>query len=181
MSDLNFPWLNVEPFLHVLSLNNLERRVEPPFPVSNQQTCYWYIQLQYPDHWYKYWTGLVLQLSLEEQHWDGSPVRCSPIWYNPLSSALQTVLHWAYHEPALPTVGQLVQKDVVRNGIKSLAKIQNYVCHLPFIHKVRDLILEGYKIKQDHFMITAAKKATYCHIPHVLLYSQIASLGGHLF
>lgn len=142
------------------------KEINTSLPVSSQQTCYWSIQLQCLDHWYKYLTGLALELSLEEQHWDGSPVRCSPIWYNPLSSALQTVLHWAHHEPALPIVGQLVLKDVVRNSIKSLAKIQNYICHLPFIHKVRDLILEGYKIKQDHFMITAAKTANYCHVPH---------------
>jgi len=38
-------------------------------------------------------------------------------------------------EPTYPTVGQLVQKDVVRDSIKDLTKIhKNYTHHLPFIH-----------------------------------------------
>lgn len=53
----------------------------------------------------------------------------------------------------------------MRNSIKSLAKIQNYIHPLPFIHNI-SVDEEGYKIKKDRFMITAAKTATYRHIPH---------------
>ena len=58
--------------------------------------------------------------------------KCSPIHYNPLSFALQPVLHPAHHKPTHPTVGQLVQKDAVRDSIKTLTKIQkNYFFDLP--------------------------------------------------
>ncbi|KAK4806162.1 hypothetical protein QYF61_001085 [Mycteria americana] len=52
-----------------------------------------------------------------------------------LHTVLKPVLHPAHCEPAHPTVGQLVQKDAVRDSIKSLTKIQkDYIHRLPFIH-----------------------------------------------
>jgi len=68
-----------------------------------------------------------------------------PIHYWTLSPSLHPLLHPAHHEPTHLTVGQGLQKDSERDGIKSLTKIQkNSIHHLPFISKARDLVIEGY-------------------------------------
>lgn len=59
------------------------------------------------------------------------------------------VLHPAQRAPAHPTAGQLVQKDAVRDSIKSLTKIQKSPIHrLPFTHEARDLIVEGCQVSE---------------------------------
>lgn len=62
---------------------------------------------------------------------DNSPARCSPILYNTFSSTLQPVLYLAHWEPAHTTDGKHVQKDAVRDSIKS---IKSFVKIIRFIY-----------------------------------------------
>ncbi|CAM9921516.1 unnamed protein product [Bubo scandiacus] len=60
------------------------------------------------------------------------------LWARPSSQFFtqqSPVLHPVHCEPVHPTVGQFVQKDAVRDSIKSLTKTQkNYIHYFPFIH-----------------------------------------------
>jgi len=57
------------------------------------------------------------------------------------------VPHPALCAPAHLTAGQLVQKDTVRDSMKSLTKIQrSHIHRLPFTHQAGDLLVEGHQV-----------------------------------
>ena len=72
-----------------------------------------------------------------------------PLGKEVLPHVNRPLLHPAQCAPAHLTVGQLVQKDAVRDSIKSLTKIQkSHVHRLPFTHQAGDLMLEGRQMSE---------------------------------
>lgn len=120
----------------------------------------------------------------------GSSARCIPNLHNPLTSALQPVLHSVHHEPAHPTAGQSGQRDAVRDSIKSLTKNQeNYIQCLSFSHGAVTLSQEETRsVRRDlpfgspcwlyNGLSIAASAISPCFIQVLSLDSQVCSALG---